>query len=117
MRAWDLGCKGLTVYVTGSRETVTLETQATKEAKAKDEAKAEEPAQQLTIWRETKKPRGRVLQGETSRINTPLGVTYITINHNGDGQPFEVFIQTAKAGSDTAGCVSSAERSRKSAST
>ena len=102
MLAWDLGCKGLTVYVTGSRETVTLETHATKEAKAKNEAKVEEPAQQLTIWRETKKPRSRVLQGETSRISTPLGATYITINHNGDGQPFEVFIQTAKAGSDTA---------------
>ena len=102
MLAWDLGCKGLTVYVTGSRETVTLETHATKEAKAKSEAKAEEPAQQLTIWRETKKPRSRVLQGETSRISTPLGATYVTINHNGDGQPFEVFIQTAKAGSDTA---------------
>lgn len=102
MLAWDLGCKGLTVYVTGSRETVTLETHATKEAKAKSEAKAGEPAQQLTIWRETKKPRSRVLQGETSRISTPLGATYITVNHNGDGQPFEVFIQTAKAGSDTA---------------
>ena len=99
--AWDLGCKGLTVYVTGSRETVTLETHATKEAKAKSE-KVEEPGQQLTIWRESKKPRGRVLQGETSRINTPLGTTYVTINHNGDEQPFEVFIQTAKAGSDTA---------------
>jgi len=102
MLAWDLGCKGLTVYVTGSRETVTLETHATKEAKAKAEATAEEPAQQMTIWRETKKPRGRVLQGETSRINTPLGTAYITINRNGDDQPFEVFIQTAKPGSDTA---------------
>jgi len=102
MLAWELGCKGLTVYVTGSRETVTLETHATKEAKAKAEKKVEEPAQQLTIWRESKKPRSRVLQGETSRIGTPLGATYITINHNGDGQPFEVFIQTAKAGSDTA---------------
>lgn len=102
MLAWELGCKGLTVYVTGSRETVTLETQATKEAKAKAESKAEEPAQQLTIWRESKKPRSRVLHGETSRIITPLGATYITINHNGDEQPFEVFIQTAKAGSDTA---------------
>ena len=102
MLAWDLGCKGLTVYVTGSRETVTLETHATKEAKAKAEAPAAEPAEQLTIWRETKKPRSRVLHGETSRISTPLGATYVTINHNGDEQPFEVFIQTAKAGSDTA---------------
>ncbi len=102
MLAWELGCKGLTVYVTGSRETVTLETHATKEAKAKADQPAAEPAQQLTIWRETKKPRSRVLQGETSRISTPLGATYVTVNHNGDGQPFEVFIQTAKAGSDTA---------------
>ena len=101
MLAWELGCKGLTVYVTGSRETVTLETHATKEAKAKADQPAAEPAQ-LTIWRETKKPRSRVLQGETSRISTPLGATYVTVNHNGDGQPFEVFIQTAKAGSDTA---------------
>jgi len=99
--AWELGCKGLTVYVTGSRETVTLETQATKAAKEKTD-KPEEPAKQLTIWRETKKPRARVLQGETSRISTPLGATYVTVNHNGDGQPFEVFIQTSKAGSDTA---------------
>ena len=105
MLAWELGCKGLTVYVTGSRETVTLETHATKEAKEKGdkaEKKAEEPAKQLTIWRETKKPRARVLQGETTRISTPLGATYVTVNHNGDGQPFEVFIQTSKAGSDTA---------------
>ena len=28
--------------------------------------------------------------------------TYVTINENGDRQPFEVFINTAKAGSDTA---------------
>lgn len=101
MLAWELGCKGLTVYVTGSREKVTLETHATKDAKAED-AKTEEPAKQLTIWRESKKPRSQVLQGETSRISTPLGATYITINHNGNEQPFEVFIQTAKAGSDTA---------------
>ncbi len=102
MLAWELGCKGLTVYVTGSRETVTLETHATKDAKARADQAAAEPVKQLTIWRETKKPRSRVLQGETSRISTPLGATYVTVNHNGDGQPFEVFIQTAKAGSDTA---------------
>ncbi|MCB0199014.1 MAG: adenosylcobalamin-dependent ribonucleoside-diphosphate reductase, partial [Anaerolineae bacterium] len=33
MMAWELDCKGLTVYVTGSREEVVLETKATAEAK------------------------------------------------------------------------------------
>ena len=93
--AWQLNCKGLTVYVTGSREKVVLETHATKEGK---EA---EPAQS-TLWNFSKKPRAGILRGETHRVTTPLGQTYVTINENGQDHPFEVFIQTAKAGSDTA---------------
>lgn len=103
--AWELGCKGLTVYVTGSREKVVLETHATKAGKeAPEEAKVEKAAAQPTLWPESKKPRASVLRGETHRVTTPLGATYVTINSNGSGgdQPFEVFIQTSKAGSDTA---------------
>jgi ribonucleoside-diphosphate reductase alpha chain len=93
--AWERGCKGLTVYVTGSREKVVLETQATK---SKKESKAEQPM----LWPESKKPRAGVLRGETHRVSTPLGHTYVTVNENGNERPFEVFIQTSKAGSDTA---------------
>jgi len=88
--AWELGCKGLTVYVTGSREKVVLETQATKQAKEQKEAVL--PA---------KKPRPKVLFGKTYRMGTPLGTMFVTINENGGGEPFEVFMHTSKAGSET----------------
>ena len=57
---------------------------------------------QQPLWPESKKPRATTLRGETHRVTTPLGNTYVTINENGDDHPFEVFIQTSKAGSDTA---------------
>jgi ribonucleoside-diphosphate reductase alpha chain len=51
---------------------------------------------------EGKKPRPKRLPGYTYSIGTPLGKAFITINENGGRQPFEVFINTAKAGSETA---------------
>ncbi len=101
--AWKLGCKGITVYVTGSREKVVLETRATARKKGAVPEEAESPSQgQLTLWHDTKKPRPRSLHGYTYSISTPLGKAFITINENGGSQPFEVFINTSKAGSETA---------------
>src|SRR5690606_4415066 len=100
MLAWKLGCKGITVYVTGSRQKVVLETKAT--AKAKEPEAAPSSGEQMMIWHDTKKPRPRSLRGYTYHIGTPLGKAFVTINENGGNQPFEVFITTAKAGSDTA---------------
>ncbi len=95
---WELGVKGLTVYVTGSRKRVVLETKSTAESKyGSDEA-----AGQLRMWNEAKKPRPQRLDGSTYQINTPVGKAFVTINENGGSQPFEVFITTAKAGSETA---------------
>jgi ribonucleoside-diphosphate reductase alpha chain len=88
--AWRLGCKGLTVYVTGSREKVVLETQKTRGAKAGNGYEIEH-----------RKPRPEELRGTTYRTPTPLGTAYITINENGDRSPFEVFANVGKAGSDT----------------
>ena len=112
MLAWELGAKGITVYVTGSRDKVVLETHATADKK---QAAAPLPAAVLpvsadekviqpsaTMWHETKRPRPRTLHGETFTIATPAGKAFITINTNGGNQPFEVFINTAKAGSETA---------------
>jgi len=88
--AWRLGCKGLTVYVTGSREKVVLETKKTRRAK-RGETRIE-----------PRRPRPAVLHGTTYRTPTPLGTAYITINENGNHDPFEVFANVGKAGSDTA---------------
>ena len=98
--AWELGCKGLTVYVTGSRVKVVLETKAT--AQKKEEKKEEKPAPVPEHMQASKKPRPRKLRGETYRIGTPLGTAFITVNINGGDQPFEVFLNVGKAGSDTA---------------
>jgi ribonucleoside-diphosphate reductase alpha chain len=107
--AWELGAKGITVYVTGSRDKVVLETHATAGKKQapveKNLVLAAEPmdaSAQKLIWHETKKPRPRSLHGKTYTVDTPLGKAFVTVNANGGEQPFEVFINTSKAGSDTA---------------
>jgi ribonucleoside-diphosphate reductase alpha chain len=98
MLAWELGCKGLTVYVTGSRKRVVLET--------KDTATGQSPVSsevvQLPMWQEMRRPRPQRLEGCTYQINTPVGKAFVTINEKDGNQPFEVFITTAKAGSETA---------------
>ena len=99
--AWELGCKGITVYVTGSREKVVLETHGTAKDKEKEKPEPAKP-EQIEIWASNKKPRPQSLSGFTYSLGTPLGKAFITINENGNHQPFEVFINTAKAGSDTA---------------
>ncbi|MGD2163813.1 MAG: adenosylcobalamin-dependent ribonucleoside-diphosphate reductase, partial [Anaerolineales bacterium] len=98
--AWELGCKGLTVYVTGSREKVVLETRETAEAKLHKQ----DAPRQIHLWLQGKKPRPQRLDGCTYQITTPLGKAFVTVNENGGGagQPFEVFITSAKAGSETA---------------
>ena len=94
--AWELGCKGITVYVTGSRDKVVLETHATLKEKEQDVASLP------VIWNQTKKPRPRAVVGQTYHIQTPVGKAFVTINENGNSQPFEIFLNTAKAGSETA---------------
>src|SRR5258706_5379469 len=114
MMAWELGCKGITVYVTGSRDKVVLETKAT--ADKKDASTAATPplstsAPQTqpkpasvspTMYHETKKARPRALKGRTYNVDTPAGKAFITINENGGEPTVSAIIHTAKAGSETA---------------
>jgi len=116
--AWRLGCKGLTVYVAGSREHEVLETDATRRQKTTANEGAEgavtdDPlGQAVQLPSQTgfgpmsqaqrRRPRPKSLHGITYQLSTPLGTAYVTINTNGDDQPFEVFLNVGKAGSDTA---------------
>lgn len=44
----------------------------------------------------------RNLTGSTFHVETPVGKVFVTINEHGKDQPFEVFINTSKGGSETA---------------
>ena len=90
--AWKLGCKGITVYVTGSREHVVLETKKTL-------LKKQQPQGADDVQ---PKARPRRLAGATYFTHTPLGKAYVTINRDPEGEPFEVFANVGKAGSDIA---------------
>ncbi|MBN1438384.1 MAG: adenosylcobalamin-dependent ribonucleoside-diphosphate reductase [Anaerolineales bacterium] len=118
--AWELGCKGTTVFITGSRQQVVLETAQTAKSKGQDVSILTSPPesaphpvtmiptaspssdQSIPLWYETKRPRPRRLPGSTFQVDTPLGKAFVTVNENNGLQPFEVFIATAKAGSETA---------------
>lgn len=87
---WELGCKGLTVYVTGSRQEVVLETKSTKEKK------------EIAVPKAMSLDRPYKLAGSTYKVLTPQGKAFITINRDED-RPMEVFLNVGKAGSDVAG--------------
>ncbi len=93
---YDLGCKGGTTYRDGSRDTQVLNLK--KESKEQKQTQGEAAEQIKTRVRPT------VLRGTTYRKSTPIGTAYITINSNGEffTEPFEVFINVAKVGSDVA---------------
>jgi len=86
---YELGVKGGTIYRDGSRDEQVLQKTGPEREKAVE-----------IKWR----ARPAVLQGYTYRKNTPIGTAYITINANGEGnkEPFEVFVNVGKAGSDVA---------------
>jgi ribonucleoside-diphosphate reductase alpha chain len=117
--AYELGCKGVTVYRDGARENQVLSTGSTakKVVEAGKDALAEalgrmaelETELHLTkerlhdveaenLQRRAKRSRPDLLKGSTRRIESPLGTMYVTITEDDKGQPFEVFMSLGKAG-------------------
>lgn len=121
--AYDMKCKGVTVYRDGSRDNQVLSTGATDKAKAErtgDGQRAEVgdlhgtiaeieadnerlkkmlfDAEAENLQRRAKRARPNTLRGITSRMETPLGTMFVNITEDDKGQPFEVFINLGKAG-------------------
>ena len=101
--AYDLGCKGITYFRDGCREGVLSHIEEPdKPAEEQTEAEAVQLGLNGLESPPQVKPRPRAMHGVTYRKPTPLGTAFVTVNHNGDERPFEVFTQVGKAGSDTA---------------
>ncbi|TBL73360.1 adenosylcobalamin-dependent ribonucleoside-diphosphate reductase [Paenibacillus thalictri] len=121
--AFDLGCKGVTIYRDGSRDVQVLSTEK-KEEKPAAEAPSAEPKEAVAAEKEASslqnisaslavnvdaktekvfdneyRKRPQILRGATYKINTPFGMAYITINDL-NGTPGEIFLNVGKAGSD-----------------
>ena len=90
IKAWELGCKGATIYRDGSREEQVLNIGAVNRAEA--DAEEIEPGELLKP-----RPRPEVTIGKTHKMTTGCGNLYVTINEDEHG-PFEVFTQMGKAG-------------------
>jgi len=87
--AWALGCLGITVFRDGCKGEQVLNVGVKKD-------KALPAAGQAVI-----KPRPHSLAGKTYRKETPIGTAFITVNQTEENEPFEVFVQVGKGGSDT----------------
>ncbi|MGE5280026.1 MAG: TSCPD domain-containing protein, partial [Deltaproteobacteria bacterium] len=96
MLAYEMGCKGVTIYRDKSREEQVLNI-GSKEKAA--------PGQTI-VPEGTKigpRPRPEVVTGTTTKVATGCGNLYVTINTDETNTPFEVFTQMGKAG----GCAAS----------
>ncbi len=95
--AWELGCLGITVFRDGCKGEQVLNVGLS--AKKEKEALATIPPS--TKSQAVIKPRPHSLAGATYRMETPIGTAFITVNETEDREPFEVFVQVGKGGSDT----------------
>ncbi len=84
--AYELKCKGVTIYRDGSKENQVLSfSEAEKKSK--------------TLFTESME-RPEILEGFTAKIKTGMGNLYVTVTEY-EGRPFEVFATIGKSGKST----------------
>jgi ribonucleoside-diphosphate reductase alpha chain len=91
--AWREGCLGITVFRDGCKGGQVLHAGVGESAVVGGNGG--------TLTERVVKPRPHSLAGATYRMETPIGTAFITVNETPSGDPFEVFVQVGKAGSDT----------------
>ena len=84
--AYELNCKGVTIYRDGSKENQVLS--------FADKSKL------IDTPGTTVKDRPETLEGFTSRMKTGMGQLYVTVTEH-EGRPFEVFATIGKSGRST----------------
>jgi ribonucleoside-diphosphate reductase alpha chain len=96
--AYQLRCKGVTIYRDGSRNDQVLSTGATPES----ETGVNSEVKTITkiIYKPRVEERPDCLSGITEKIRTGYGNLYVTINTK-NGRLFEVFAQIGKSGFST----------------
>jgi len=99
--AYQLGCKGITIYRDCSRQEQVLNI-ARKDSGSQKQREDKEKNFNLKI-EIAPRPRPEVINGTTTKVATGCGNLYVTINVDGEGKPFELFTQMGKAG----GCAAS----------
>ena len=116
IKAYELGCKGVTYYRENSRDISVLESiDSAKKKENKNEGKlmqeqsdtyipppivtGEKQEEKISMFKQVE-PRDRpeVMSGKTYKVNTSYGKLYVTVNEGEDGKPFEVFATIGKAG-------------------
>ena len=86
MLAYELGCKGVTIYRNGSRNEQILTKEGYEEIKHLDK-------------RFTQNPTG-VVPAKSYSAKTPTGRMYLFVREKINSQPFDIFVVLGRSGSD-----------------
>lgn len=89
--AFDLGCKGVTIYRDGSKENQVL---------SFTNGQKQEVVHSNGSVSYRMKERPETLEGFTTKMNTGMGQLYVTVTEF-EGRPFEVFATIGKSGKST----------------